>query len=771
MKILPLLLLAPCAVTAGAQVAHFPFDIKGGQIYETVSNNRFGINGQFKPENLASPSGNALRFDGYSTCVDASLNNILPDARQMTVSLLCALECYPIVEIDKNTTEKVALADCLDTDKKSGFAFRIGFDGRYSFTTYAGGWELNLEATEPLPLYTWCNLVAVIDADAGTARLLLNGKEVASGRCTGPVSVSGNKLRFSRSLNDRNMGPFRLTSFCGALDDLAIYDRAMSQNEIEALTPSDIDAAEAMAIPASRFADDLLRPRFHGMPAAGWTNECHGMAYRDGRYHLFFQKNANGPYMARLHWGHISSANLYDWREEKIAIIPGAPYDIKGCWSGCVFTDPELTGNLPGAIYTAVDYAKATMAMATPEDASLIKWNKKEGNPIINGRPGGLSDDFRDPYFFRNGTDAYLIVGSSQNGTGTTTLHKYNNGRWSEAGRFFTGNNATQCGTFWEMPNVTPMADGRWLFTATPLNTSTGVHTLYWTGTINADGTFTPDTASATPRGVELTSRDGYGMLSPTILQKDGRTIALGIVPDKLPGEENYRLGWAHCYSLPREWSLDAGGALVQKPLPEMAGMHTDAKFEKNDFELSGSMDLGDVTGRSVELLGTFKVGTTPVGFTIFRGAEGQGTITYNPATGELIADFSGLERIHNDDGSYNGIYRASLPEFLRAGSELKLNVFVDHSIVDIFVNDRWATSIRVFPTATDADGVQVIAPSGPAKVKSLSAWVLDPKADSSVATLTQTDAPGTAYTPAGLPASPDYRGILLRHGTKTLNK
>ena len=125
------------------------------------------------------------------------------------------------------------------------------------------------------------------------------------------------------------------------------------------------------------------------------------MAYADGRYHLFFQKNANGPYMARLHWGHISSENLYEWREEKIALAPGASYDIKGCWSGCVFSDTQITGGRPNILYTAVDYGRASIAQAMPDGNDLLNWTKSSRNPIIPGRPDGLSDDFRDPYFFR----------------------------------------------------------------------------------------------------------------------------------------------------------------------------------------------------------------------------------------------------------------------------------------------------------------------------------------------------------------------------------
>lgn len=62
--------------------------------------------------------------------------------------------------------------------------------------------------------------------------------------------------------------------------------------------------------------------------------------------------------------------------------------------------------------------------MATPDDDDLLTWTKSTSNPLINGRPSGLSDDFRDPYFFRNGDDAYLIVGTSKDGRGAVTLHK-----------------------------------------------------------------------------------------------------------------------------------------------------------------------------------------------------------------------------------------------------------------------------------------------------------------------------------------------------------
>lgn len=717
--------LAPVTVQADV-VAQFPMDVRAGQIVETVSRSRFAVQGNFSPENVPGAAGQALMFDGYTSWVDARLGDIIPvGSQKMTVAMWVALPSYPIVMIDTETSEKTAIASCINEEARTGFGFFIGFNGKWAFRAYVGGWPVEISVDEPMPTYQWNCLTAVIDAGARTVKLYNNGVEVGSSRCNGSVNMAAGRFTIGRGELENYSGPFLLSSFNGLVDDITVWNEALPQSVIQGWKAENEPRLE---IPDSRFKDDILRPRFHGMPDAAWTNECHGMTYADGRYHLFFQKNADGPYMARLHWGHISSENLYDWREEKIALAPGTWYDIKGCWSGCVVTDDVVTGGKPNIIYTAVDYARATIAQAVPGDDALINWSKKGSNPIINGRPSVLGDDFRDPYFFRKGSDAYIIVGSSKDGIGTTSLHKYNpaTGMWSNDGSlFFSGKNAAIDGNFWEMPNITPMDGDKWLFTATPLRTSTGTKTLYWTGTIGADGKFVPDAGFASPKTVELVAREGYGLLSPTVYRHDGKTIALGIVPDKLGSQENWNLGWAHCYSLPREWTLDGNGELVQKPFSGLTGLRTTTVFDRRNFTLDGAISLAPVSGREVELCGTFIVGPTPFGFKFFKNAVAEASLTYNPARAELTLDFSKVRRLVNDGDVFDGVYRCTLPERVRTGETLKLNVFIDHSVVDIFVNDRWATSVRIFATDADADGVEAFADGGTVQVSELGAWTL----------------------------------------------
>ncbi|MDE7402004.1 MAG: GH32 C-terminal domain-containing protein [Muribaculaceae bacterium] len=718
----PLMVLGAATIlpVQAGRILHVPMQAQNPtMISEAVNGGYLNVYGRFGIENIPGAAGDALRFDGFSTYATGKVKAGDAQAQALTVSIWVAPETYPIIEHDVATSAKALLAGTYDDSAKAGWQFGIGQTGKYNFEIYSQGWKVSVEATDVLPAYQWSKLTAVCDGATKKVTLYRNGQKVGESKSMSSYNNTADRLWIGKSAQNTFSGPFLINTFNGLLDDIEVFDTALSESEVKNFKAEN----EAdLSIPESRYANQALRPWFHGMPATAWTNECHGMTYSNGKYHLFFQKNANGPYMSRLHWGHISSPDLCNWTEEQIAITPGDSYDVKGCWSGAVFTDDVITGGKPNILYTGVDYAKATIDRAVPADDNLIKWNKITNNPVIAGRPASVTDDFRDPYFFRNGDKAYIIVGSSQNQLGVTTLHEYNatTGRFSNDGRlFFRSTSAAESGKFWEMPNVTKIGD-KWLFTVTPLETSQGVRTLYWTGSINADGTFN---TTMKPKTVELNSRDGYGLLSPTVYQHEGKTIALGIVPDKLGGSDNYTLGWAHCYSLPREWSLDADGTLIQKPYSGLANLRDNKGYSKENFKLSGSESLNPVEGRHVELLATFTAGNGDFGFNIFKGSN-AGKIYYSASSGDIVADFSALSRMDNDGSSYRGIYRMTLPQKPIVGQQVKLQVFVDGSVIDIFVNDKWAQSIRVFPTDDAANGIEAYT-TAPVDVKSLKAWNL----------------------------------------------
>lgn len=716
-------------------VTHFPMDLKDGKITELQSGNSFAVNSNLTPENIPGAEGNALRLDGYSTYVTAAINTAGLSSEALTFSLWCAMETYPMMNSDGAVNTSTFLAGNMNDDKRNGFAFLLSSQGDYSFEFYVAGWKVSCKANEKLEKYTWNHLVAVVDMAANEARVYRNTELVGiiGIRIDGAIAVGEETFMIGKSFGDIKSGPFLMNTINGLIDDIRIYNTALPAADLGYTTPAN---TADLSIPASRFENDILRPVFHGMPAANWTNEPHGLTYYNGKYHLFFQKNANGPYMGRLHWGHITSENLYDWKEEKIALAPSKDYDWKGCWSGCVFTDATLTGGKPHLFYTAVDNAKATIAEATPADEYLIDWIKDNRNPIIPGRPSGLSDDFRDPYVFSANGEYYMIVGTSKDGVGAATLHRYNKVTqiWSNDGSiFYKGRNVAVAGKFWEMSVIVPMNEGKWLFMATPLGARQGVEVLYWVGTINEDGTFNPLPAYQNePKEMELSGmgKEGYGLLSPSLYQTEaGKYLAIGIVPDKLNSNANYSLGWAHTYSLPRELMLDENNQLTQKPYSGLSGLRTKTTYSVIDLALNGTKDLSPVSGRCVEAQARFKVGSaSKVGFRFFKTGNQAVEVYYNSMLNKIVIDVRSVDRLKNDEAFFNGLYESVLPARLEEGSSFDLHVYVDHSIMDIFINEKWAFSIRLFPTDDTATGVEAFSEGGETVFNKLDAWTLDPK-------------------------------------------
>lgn len=717
------LVLATWTSTNAQLAAHFDMSLIGGQITESVTGQKFACTSQLPACTINGIDGTALRFDGYSNYIKASLPVSSFSTDKLTASVWLAAETYPMMQVDVAETTPTYATICgnLDETAKKGFALQLSSQGHLRlqvYVNYGSGFLVTVDGAEKLPRGQWCNVAMTFDKSGNAVTLHLNGTAIGtkkSNRCD--LLLNNPDFFIGKDAKDVKAGPFLINTFCGAIDDIAIYNSVAEEFRAKQEDFASVRYAD-FSYPASRYEGSLWRPLFHGMPSGSWTNESHGMAYSGGRYHLFFQKNANGPYMSRLHWGHISSKNLYDWREEPIAIYPGEWFDMKGCWSGCVY---ERGGNTY-LLYTAVDNERARIVQARALDDSLTHWGEKK--VIIDGRPAGLSDDFRDPYCFEANGHQYVIVGTSKNGIGACTLHQLTNGTWTNDGSiFFQGSNAAQHGTFWEMPNVTPMGNGRFLFTCTPLSTASGVRTLCWTGAIGSDGTFQPDNNGVQYLEMGGISRDGYGLLSPTILQKDGTTLLLGIVPDKLAQEENYKMGWAHNYSLPRELTIDANGLLMQKPYSGLAAMRTASNFYMQKT-LEGAESLSPICGRHIELLGEFTVADGICGFHFLKSGNSQASLDYNPATGILKLDYTSLARVATDGGTWS----ARLPQKVNAGETLKLHVYLDGSIVDIFVNDRWAFSTRIFPTDANAIGTEVFA-DVPTAAK-VSAWVLDAKQD-----------------------------------------
>jgi sucrose-6-phosphate hydrolase SacC (GH32 family) len=476
----------------------------------------------------------------------------------------------------------------------------------------------------------------------------------------------------------------------GLLRDVRIFDGELTAGSISRLLESSRPAGQPdLQINGPWCADDAQRPIYHALPPRAWTNEPHGLIHWGGQYHLFYQKNPNGSYWGHINWGHMVSPDLYRWTEMPVALSPESGPDAEGCWSGSTI---DHDGKL-AIIYTAGDGHKACICLAESSDG--IHFKKFEGNPIIAAPPQGMNPEFRDPFVWREEDWYYLIIGSAVKDIGGTALlyRSRNLVSWEYRKQLLVGDRETS-GVFWEMPVFVPLgSDHALIVCEVPGRAS------YWVGTWK-DETFTPRTA--TPRRLELFNH----MLSPTpLITADGQVITMGIIPDERHPKECWAAGWAHLYSLPRVLSTDARGHLFQKPYGgiERWGERS-VDFPSIPLQEGQVHILEKVPGTCLHLHVTFKRGAShAVSLLVRRAPDGQEqtAIHYEWETGRLTLDRS---RSSIDSQVKQDVLQETY--FPPTDDVIQLEIFLDRSVLEVFIDRRSAFAARVYPTLSNSDGV-----------------------------------------------------------------
>ena len=65
-------------------------------------------------------------------------------------------------------------------------------------------------------------------------------------------------------------------------------------------------------------------------------------------------------------------------------------------------------------------------------------------------------------------------------------------------------------------------------------------------------------------------------------------------------------------------------------------------------------------------------------------------------------------------------------PFELRSGERLRLRVFLDRSILEVFANGRQCLTQRIYPTRSDSLGVALFASRGAWMVHAFTAWDME---------------------------------------------
>ena len=234
--------------TEKALAAWWTFDGVGERsVRESVSGVEDRIEGRFK--RVPGVIGTALKFDGFTTAVvrEADCAPVLPGA--FTIEAWVAIGAYPW---------NFCAVAAQRTGEEAGYDFGIGPRGqvRLGLAT-AGGWVACTSGDFAVALRQWTHIACTCETD-GALAVYVNGRLAGAGNAgAGAVFAPaaglwiGANEQAIRPAYHRGEGGTRPSWFCldGMLDELKLYSRALSAEEIAAAFASITPAAQQELAP------------------------------------------------------------------------------------------------------------------------------------------------------------------------------------------------------------------------------------------------------------------------------------------------------------------------------------------------------------------------------------------------------------------------------------------------------------------------------------------------------------------------------------------
>ncbi len=438
-----------------------------------------------------------------------------------------------------------------------------------------------------------------------------------------------------------------------------------------------------------------------------------GAVYFHGRYHLGYIYQQEG----RHYWGHVSSTDLLHWKQQLPMLSPGPE---AGIFSGNAFITKE--GHVALSYHglgTDNPHHDAGNCIAISRDPDLNSFKKLPENPVMKN-PGW------DPHTWLQGSTYYSISGGNPGSGRGPSIYRANDdslAHWTLLGPLLSH----------DMPDIFPEEDISCpdLFTLGEkqillcISHSRGAR--YYTGHFE-NGKFTPEAHH------RMNWPGGTCFAPETLLDAKGRRIMWGWV-----------LGSPSTMTLPRVLTPGEDGALNIAPVQELTQLrraHTAAGATK--VAAGDTMPIAAIAGVCKEIDAEFSANSAAAeyGLKVRRSPDGmeETTIRYIPARGVLQID---VERSTLTPGIKPKTYAMSFmlaqgapnpdvtvqeaPFALKPGEPLKLRVFLDHSIIEVYANGRQCLTQRIWPTRADSTGIALFANGGEAELNAINAWDMAP--------------------------------------------
>jgi len=564
--------------------------------------------------------------------------------------------------------------------------------------------------------------------------------------------------------------------FAGTIEDARIYDSALDAETIAALRPNEPGGPAPLGW--WTFEDGSTRDRMGTFPAGeflggariaegrllldgtsgcmivrrspalaraaeGWPRyhvaalsdegvcvpyDPNGCIYWKGKYHLMYIfQRADGAHC----WGHLSSPDLIHWTYHPTALQPGPGDADRGTFSGNAFVSKD---GVPMLCWFGID---AGVCVATAQDADLIRWQKHLANPIIPipqpGDPGHGVYTVWDPYLWLEGDAYHCLLGGNRLPNGRDTLYLCTSPdlvHWTPQHAFYEGDPSWRepdedcsCPDFFRLGRKHVL-----------LCISHAIGARFYVGRLRGD-VFHPE------QHVRLNWRGGMFFAPESLEDGRGRRVLWAWVTDPRVGPAQQATG-SGFMSLPRVLSLGEDATPLITPAEELQVLRR-KHHQARDIRLSAGTEvaLERIRGAHLELAVEIDPGEAQaVGVKVRCSPDGQEetgiwcdlaarTLRLDMSRSTLRDDVTygsppftsyGLQRAADNANSYHTVEAPFAP---REGEVLRLRVFVDGPVLEVFANDRQCLTQVIYPKRADSVLVKLCSQGGSALVRSVDAW------------------------------------------------
>lgn len=698
-------------------------------------------------------AGKGLLFDGYSTWIERPADQIAKPDDELTIEAWVAPRSYEWGDMGQLS----AIVNQHDKAGKTGYILGMGRHGKWSFQAgINGGWS-EVWAAEDMPLAKneWSYITATYSKSDGKLKLYLNGELAGEQTASRKTAIAPSDSSFLIGKNNTGAvinGVFTANMFGGLIDEVKVRNTALSAADIAANYSAAAEGFVNGKAPQPEldfergvYDGDRYRPQYHFISPGHWMNEPHGPLFFEGKYHLFYQHNPQGPYWHQIHWGHAVSDDMVHWEDMPVALAPdGGSVTPDGVWSGNAVIDDN--GN-PALFFTAgndqaVPNQNTGLARSTfleDGDANLEKWVMED--EVVTRQEQNLPAEegevwfgqFRDPYVWKDGDMWYQLVGSGIKDVGGTAL-LYSSPdmvNWTYENPFFTGDyaNLPETGQVWELPVLLPVgedAEGRqkYAFFINPwfdhYNEHNVKYVFHWIGTWDKESNrFIPDHEK--PRLFDF----GEHFTGPSgMVDGQGRSILFSIAQDRRTEQQHYDAGWAHNAGLPVVLSLRGDGTLGIEPIEELQSLRGEELASAADTSVAqANAQLKPIQGDMLEIMLEADLAEADeLGIKVRSTGDGreETLIYYDKESGRLEIDRS---KSSLDPDIAKGVQGG---EMALDDGKLKLHLYLDRSMIEAYAGGKNSITSRVYPTQEDALGLELWSKGGEARIDKLQVWAMN---------------------------------------------